>query len=287
MRTDRAIEMANRESSGSNVSVFIMTCNEEANIRRCLDSVRWSNDVVVLDSFSEDDTIGHAASYPNVRIFYRRFDDYGSQRNHGLHAVAYRNRWLLVLDADEVVEPALATELREVARRGEDVPVDVFLLRRKVFMDGRCVRWNVSYDFWLERFVRPSKVAYEGVVHEKLRFEGGYRRLTGALEHHQFSKGIDDWLARRRKYARLEAEGGPVGAASPPSAKGLFSRCTLRRRTALKALFHRMPARWAVYFAYNLFIKFAFLDGLTGLRYIFLEAYSLRLLGRQARNGKC
>jgi len=270
------------DPSGDNVSVFIMTYDEETNIERCLESVRWSDDVVILDSFSKDKTVTLAGAYPNVRIFERRFDDYSGQRNHGLHAIAYRNRWLLVVDADEVVEPGLAVEVRDVARARP--VVDVFLLRRKVFFDGRWMRWNIAYDFWIERLMRPQAVRYEGRVHEKLRFEGGYGRLRGALEHHQFAKGIDHWLGRRCQYARLEAQSAGTAYGLRPAR--LLSRDTLLRRSALKALYYRMPARWAVYLAYNLLFKFAYLGGISGLRYICLEAYSQYLVARQVKEAR-
>jgi len=261
----------------SNASVFVMTFNEEANIRRCLESVCWSNDIVILDSFSTDRTLEIAAEFPNVRIIQRRFEDYGSQRNYGLHDVEYLNPWVLVVDADEVVEPRLALEVREVAK--SDPQVDIYLVRRKVFMEGHWLRRNLANDFWIGRLMRATAVRYEGMVHEQVRFEGDYGRLEGALEHHQFTKGIDDWLARRARYARMEAEGPRADSIL----KGLRSRSTLERRAALKALYYRLPARGTLYFLYNLVVKAAFLDGRAGLRYIQLEARSQQQAARLMR----
>lgn len=117
----------------SNVSIFIITKNEEVNIARCLDSVRWSNDVVILDALSSDRTVALAASYPNVRLFSRPFTNYSDQRNYGLHSIRYRNNWVLVVDADEVVELALADEVRAIARfqppppmQQSPIPCDAF-----------------------------------------------------------------------------------------------------------------------------------------------------------------
>lgn len=266
----------------ASVSVFVMTLNEEVNIERCLDSVRWSDDVVVLDSFSEDRTTDFAARYPNVRVHQNAFAGYAEQRNFGLHEIEYRNPWVLVVDADEVVEPSLAAEIQSIAQA--ENPLNVYLVRRKVFFNGVWVKRNIANDFWIARLMRPKAVRYEGIVHEKLRFEGDYGRLTGGIEHHQFRKGIEDWLQRRSKYARLEAEAGR--RMSQAAAESLLSRNTLERRAALKALFYRLPARWAVYYLYNLLIKSAYLDGRAGLRYIYLEAYSQRRAIREARAAK-
>lgn len=273
-----------RAGKEPNISVFIMTLNEETNIERCLDSVRWSNDVVVLDSFSRDRTAELARGYSNVRIFQREFDGYSNQRNHGIHQIRYFNPWVLVLDADEVVEPMLAAELETVARRGLDWPFDVFLLRRKVFMENRWIRWNVSYDIWIARVFRPEAVHYEGLVHERLCFEGGYGCLKAAIEHHQFSKGLEDWLARRARYAKLEAEQRQSASSFLQLIWDLHNDNTLLRRAALKALFYRLPARHVVYFMYNFLFKFPYLDGKAGLRYVLLETYSQYIAQYQIRD---
>jgi glycosyltransferase involved in cell wall biosynthesis len=272
----------------SNVSVFIMTYNEEINIQRCLDAVCWSNDVAILDSYSQDRTIELACNYPNVRICHRAFDDYGRQRNYGIHEIPYRNPWLLVVDADEVVEPSLALEILAVASSGPSIDEAVFLLRRKVFLDGRWVRRSISNNFWHARLFRPDFVHYDGPVHERVCFRGDYGRLKGALEHHQFAKGIEDWKARRKRYAQMEIEscrGNP-----PPMKIGdLFTKNCLSRRAAIKSLFYRLPARWAFYFLFNVLFKFPYLDGLVGLRYLILETSSqhlARTLQKDARNAR-
>src|ERR1035437_5449910 len=244
-------------ASRANVSVFVMAYNEEVNLRRCLDSVAWSNDVVILDSHSQDRTVAIANSYLNTRV--------------------------LILDADEAVEPELSREILDLVEQDPDIAVDVFLVRRKVVLDDRRITRNSTYDFWIERLLRPRAVHYEGTVHEKLVFEGGYRRLTAAIEHHQFAKGIPQWFERRLHYARIEASGS---SAQPPIATilgDLFNRSTLVRRSALKRIFNKLPYRWLIYLIYNLVVKLTFLDGVTGLRYVLLESRSQFLQSRIRR----
>lgn len=277
-----------RPETPSNVSVFIMTLNEELVIQRCLDAVRWSDDVVILDSFSHDRTVELARAYRNVRIVQRPFDNYGSQRNYGIHHIAYKNTWVLVVDADEIVEPLLASEVLALACHRRPAESDVYLVRRKVFLNDVWLRRSISNDFWIERLIRPQAVKYVGLVHEKLCFEGSYGRLKGALEHHPFSKGTDEWLARRTRYARLEAQ-QIVNGARPCRIRDLWSSSTLVRRAAVKALFYRLPARWAFYWLYNFVFKLPYLDGIVGLRYLFLETYSQYLslsILKEARNAK-
>lgn len=260
-----------------------MTFNEEANIARCLDSVSWSNDVVVLDSFSDDRTVEIARTYDNVTIHQHEFHDYGSQRNFGLRNITYRNPWLLMIDADEAVEPELVAELCQVVSRGAEVRQNVFLMRRKVFVEDRRLKRNLEYDIWHGRFMRPAAVRFEGAVHEKPVFEGDYGLLDNALEHHPFTKGVKDWLARRCRYARIEAETAKRQSLRP---RQLLSGNVIVRRAALKRLYTRLPAKWLVYLAYNLAFKFPYLDGWRGLRYIMLETYSLILAARQGKERK-
>ena len=94
------------------ISILILTRNEENNISTCLESVKSLNDVVVLDSMSEDGTIEIARRY-GVRIYTRCFDDYASQRNYGLHNIEYKNEWILMLDADEVLDGTTLVEIEE------------------------------------------------------------------------------------------------------------------------------------------------------------------------------
>jgi hypothetical protein len=100
------------------------------------------------------------------------------------------------------------------------------------------------------------------------------------LEHHQFSKGIENWVARRCRYAKIEAEAGLAPEAALPILQGILSENPLIRMASLKALFYRLPARWFFYLIYNLIFKFPYLDGVAGLRYVFLETYSQYLAVR-------
>lgn len=271
---------AGERSKRCGISAFIMTLNEEVNIGRCLDALAWCDDIVLLDSHSTDRMVEIARSYANVRVLFRPFDNYSGQRNHGLHGVDYAHPWLLIVDADEVVGPDLAAEMRKAVTAPGVENVDAFLLRRTTYLEGRGLVRNVQAEFWLPRLVLPAAVRFRGIVHERLEYARAWRKLEGRLEHHQFDKGIDDWFARRLAYARLEAADG---VARDFRATQLASRDPLARRAALKTLFYSLPARWFVFFAYNLFIKSAFLDGRAGMKYLWLETKSQKLGVREAK----
>ena len=94
----------------ANISVLILTLNEEKNLANCLESLRWCDDVVVLDSFSIDNTKTIAQKY-GAGFFQRKFDNYANQRNYGLSDIVYKHPWILMVDADEIVPPELVHEI--------------------------------------------------------------------------------------------------------------------------------------------------------------------------------
>jgi len=268
------------EDRAFNVSVLVMTFNEEVNIARCLSSIRWSNDVVVIDSGSTDATTAIAATFPNVRLFHRPFTNFADQRNYGIHQIAYRNEWLLILDADEEIDPALQDELARL--RPDTGDASVYLVRRSVVLEDQVLRWNLTSAFWIERLFRPKHVRYVGAVHEKLLFEGAPGRLNGRIRHYQFHKGIDDWLERRARYAEMESTARSETLAGNSGVMG----GVIARRNMVKRLFYRLPARWAVYYMVSLLFSLAFLDGRKGLKYVGLEAYSQYLATRNRKHAR-
>ena len=119
------------------VSVLILTYNEEVNLVRCFASISWCDDIVVLDSYSTDRTesIARAAG---TRFVQRAFDDYASQRNFGLSKIDYKHSWVLMLDADEVVPSELKDEI-ERTLKSCDANVSLFRMRRIDYFMGRSI----------------------------------------------------------------------------------------------------------------------------------------------------
>src|SRR5665213_340697 len=101
-------------------SVLILTKDEEVNIAACLERcLAFSDDVVVLDSYSTDKTLEIAESFPGVRVLRRVFDTEWKHRNFGLHEITYRNEWVYIRDADERGTPALGEEIVETIGAAE------------------------------------------------------------------------------------------------------------------------------------------------------------------------
>src|SRR5262245_63357153 len=177
------------------VSCLVYTLNEEVNLPHCLESLRWCDDVVVVDSFSSDRTeaITRAAG---ARFVQHAFTGFGDQRNWSLDNVPLRHPWALVLDADERTTPEVVAEMAE---RLAGLPDDVVAVRmkRRFYLWGRWLRFSSLYPTWVVRLVRVGRVRYVNRGHAETHVVDG---RTESLEQVLFDenyKGLEGWWARQ------------------------------------------------------------------------------------------
>lgn len=253
------------------VSVLILTYNEAVNVGDCLRSVSWSDDLVVLDSFSTDETVAIARSL-SARVVQRRFDDYASQRNYGLQQIEYRHPWVLMLDADERVPEDLRAEMEAVVAVA---PAELCLLRcrRRDHLLGRWIRRSSGYPTWFGRLVRVGHVYAERPYNEEIRTHGAAATLRHHLDHYPFNKGFEDWISKHNRYSTMEAEFRHRTGGDPWRWRDLIARDPSRRRVALKGIVYSMPLRPAVVFAALYFVRGGLLEGRAGLTFCLLRAW--------------
>lgn len=252
------------------VSVLILTLDEEINIGACLDSVAWSDDVVVLDSLSTDATTRIAAER-GARLVSREFDNWSAHQNWAVQNITFRNPWVLYLDADERCQEELRDEIG--ARATAAAPEAAFRLRRKDIFMGRWLRHAQLYPTWLVRVFRPNRIRYERLVNPVARVDGPVGRLDGHLLHYPFSHGVSHWIARHNRYSDMEALEARKLAGTAAGAASLFSTDPNERRRAMKDIFFRLPARPGFKFLYYYAWRRGFLDGRAGLTYSVLQAF--------------
>lgn len=250
------------------ISVLILTKNEEQDLPGCLDSLTWSDDVLIIDSQSTDATAAIAAQY-QARFVIRAFDGYASQRNFGLQQ-SFKYDWILIVDADERVTESLRAGMGEFIRR---VPADVAA--------GRLQRRDIWWGRWLKhaqitplyiRLIRKGKAFYEREINEVLKVEGEVGDISGHLDHYPFSKGLSHWIDKHSRYASMEADvivNNQLG--SYRWSKALWGDSLAERRANQKAIFIRLPLRPVIKFFYMFFWRRAFLDGVQGFRYCMLQ----------------
>ena len=231
------------------LSVLILTCNEEENIQECIASVGdLAGDLLVLDSLSTDRTVTIATSL-GARIVQRQFDNYPAQRNAGLHLL--ENEWVLTVDADERLTPALREEIRSLLQT--DPPLDAYRIGRDTYFRGRKVRcWSGGS---VVRLFRRSKASYAShrLVHEELVVSGRIGTLDAPLLHYTF-RSFSQYLPKMHSFSAL-------------SAQEAFQK---GQRASWTGLFFLPPAR----FLKTYLLRGGILDGIPGLLIAGLSAYS-------------
>jgi len=253
------------------ISVLILTLNEEENLRSCLESVSWSTDIVVFDSFSTDKTV-EIAGTAGARVIQRKFDNYAAQRNAALAEVEYRNPWVLMVDADERWGQALCDEMKAAIESDAGQEYSLYHFRRKDMFCGRWLKRSTGYPTWFGRLVRLGSVEVRRDINEEYCTDGKKGYLEGHFIHYPFNKGIAHWLDRHNRYSSMEAKALVQETAGRLKLRGLFSSDPTVRRKTLKQLAFRMPCRPLLVFCYLYFFRLGLLDGIPGLTYCRLRA---------------
>ena len=252
-------------------SILILSLNEETNLDACLDSVSWCDDVVLLDSFSTDRTT-EIARRRGVRIFYRVFDDFGSQRNYALREIGFKHRWVFHLDADERFNDALRGECERVIALDCD---SAYAVPNRIIFLGHWIKHSTQYPYPQVRLTKVGEVVFAKSGHGQRedRAIRGVGTIDTPYDHLNFSKGLSQWVRRHDQYSTEEAFLAFSLRAGTFEWRSLFSRDSLVGKRALKQLQARLPARWICKFAFLYLIRRGFLDGYPGFVYCALQAF--------------
>ncbi len=184
------------------LSVITLTLNESANIGECLESVRWADEIIIVDSGSTDGTLETARRYTE-KIFTIDWPGYGAARNFALAQAT--GDWVLWLDADERVTPELGEEIRGLLR-GEDIPVAGFAVGRRAYFLGRWIRHCGWYPSRVVRLFRRERGRFtESRVHEQLRLDGPVQGTRHDLLHFT-DPNLRHYLTKFNRYTTLGAE---------------------------------------------------------------------------------
>jgi len=245
-------------------SVFIQTLNEEKNLPRCLDSLKWSDDIVVLDSISSDRTEEIAKSY-GARFFQRPYDGRANNQNWAVNNIKFKHEWVWYVDADEVTPPELAEEILRITSDETRKEVCYFVHRNNMFM-GRplkhCCREIIA------RLWKPSCMSWERGANPIANINGESGFLKNRFDHYFFSKGFADWINRHNKYSTYESiETLKALGENNFKISELFSSNPVIRRNAQKQLSYRLPCRPLFRFLHMYVWCGGFLDGKPGLIY--------------------
>lgn len=252
------------------ISVLILTLNEEENIERCLTSLNWCNDIVLLDSYSCDATEQIANKY-SVRFIQRKFDNYASQRNYGLKSIQYKNKWLLMIDADEEVPADLADDMQLVVDDNES-EFSLYRMRRKDYFMGRWIKRSSGYPTWFGRLMRIENAWIERDINEEFHTDGKVGFLQNHLNHYPFNKGLSEWLNKHNRYSSMEALHRLTNDKDKFNWSYLMSSDPQQRRIIVKQLFYALPMRPVFTFLALYLVRGGLFEGKAGFVFSSLRA---------------
>ncbi|MFH1800868.1 MAG: glycosyltransferase family 2 protein [Candidatus Omnitrophota bacterium] len=243
------------------LSAVLITLNEERKLPECLRRLAFADEIVVVDSCSEDQTV-QIAEKAGAKVFQRTFDSFSGQKNYGIQMAG--GDWILLIDADELVTPELRDEILSAIRSQEYR--SAFTLRRVNQIFGAVLRHGASGEDHPIRLVRKGAGVFEGLVHEKLRIEGEIGDLRGELTHITYQT-LEEYFLKFNQFSSLDAREFLRQERKPPSWLQILVK----------------PA--AEFFFYYI-VKAGFLDGWPGFQYQVLSSFYVFIKHAKAKNLK-
>ena len=249
------------------LSLIVITRDAAVDLAACIASAPFAAETVVVDSGSRDDTVA-VARRAGARVVDHAFEGYGAQKNFAVAQATHD--WVLCIDADERVSPALANAIRALFATGAPAAAGYAMARRNRFL-GRWLSHGEGYPDWIVRLFDRRRARWSSDnVHEKVVADGPVARVGGDLMHAS-AESIDAYIAKQNRYTTMQAE---AMHASGETASAL------RLATSPAARFFRFYV-----------VKLGFLDGAAGFAHIaigafasFLKYAKLRALAGRAKD---
>lgn len=269
-------------SSKLSICTIVLTFNEEANIRPCLESaLELSDDIFLVDSFSTDRTVEIARRFTD-KVYQNPWIDWAEQRNWALDNLPLSHEWVFFLDADERVTPEFAAELSQLLAQ---VPQEVAGLNVhfRFFFLGRPLKYAYESPPVLRLLRRGRGYWYTEGAREYARLQGNTLSIKSKLDHRD-EKGLAAWSVKQTGNAlrELHLRQDSLSPVRNPLHQNDVYETEERpiRRWLRKRFWERLPFLWRAfpYFCYRYFLKGGIFDGKAGFAYCFLHALWYPLL---------
>lgn len=251
------------ETPGPNrekITVIIPCQNEESNIAACLESVKWADEILVVDSFSNDATVEIARRYTD-RILQHEYINYAAQNSWAIPQATHD--WVLIVDSDERVNPPLRDEIIELLREGPQK--EGYRMYRDNYLFNQLIKHTGWGGDCVLRLFRRDQARYvEKRVHAEIKMQDS-GLLRGRLTHYSVSD-MSSWVKKINRYSSWKAQ--------DKSERGV--------RLPLLHLFFRPPMR----FAKDFFLRRGFLDGWRGFLIASMSAFAELIMSAKLIQGK-
>lgn len=232
----------------SKLSVCIVTHNEEHNILNCLNSVKWANEIIVVDSFSADNTVSIAKNFAtNVKVVSNKWEGCGIQKQFATNLAT--NEWILILDADEILSFELQKEIKNTL---ENPLAEGYIIPFKSYYCNKQIRFGDWLgESHLRLFKKASAYVVPRLIHFRIELKGKTKKLKGYIHHYSFPN-LEKVLHKVNQYSTDGA---------------VFLHSKGKKCGLLKAI-----ARGTFAFIRGYILKLGFLDGKEGLLLAFSNA---------------
>jgi glycosyltransferase involved in cell wall biosynthesis len=260
------------------LSVIVPIKNEAENLPRCLSCMQWADEIFVVDSLSTDGSAEIAERHGAKVVQFHFNGTWPKKKNWALENIPFRNEWVFILDADEVLPAAAEKEVAEaIAKAG---PIAGYWINRRFFFLGRWLKHSY-YPNWNLRLFRHSLGRYEKLtgadtrsgdneVHEHVVVQGPTARLRTEMDHYAFPS-VEVFIEKHNRYSNWEARVAADKFLGQNS--GELSHAPVERRRRLKMLSQRLPFRPLMRFLYIYVWQKGFLDGRDGYYFARLHAF--------------
>ena len=255
----------------SDITVIILTKNEEKNIQKCISSAKQiAKRIIVLDSGSTDRTI-EIAQINGAETVYHEWLGYAAQFNWALDNMNIDTEWVFRLDADEQITNELGKEICSSLSGNDGLEYNAFSMRWQMYFMGKRLKHGGTHKTYVTRLFRYGKARVEDKnMDERFIVEGKIKQLKNDFIHFDY-KGLNEWLIKHIKYSDLEIQS--------------YSGNTINRELTTiqqqkRGVYYKLPMfiRARFYYWYRYYIQLGFLDGKAGKIFIYLQAYWYRFI---------
>ena len=269
------------------LSLIVPCKNEENNLRRCLESVKWINEVFVVDSKSKDGTEKIALDFGAQVVQFEYSGGWPKKKNWALENLAFSNEWVLILDADECLPPEAEKEFNKIVC-DPNPEHDGYWINRRYFFLGKALKhayfpnWNLRlFKHKLGRYEKITDVdtnSGDNEVHEHVVVRGSTGKLKSIMDHHAFPT-IESFVEKHNRYSNWEA----IVESSTEDDEESLQHSQVKGKRRLRRLFRKLPFRPTLRFLYVYLWQGGIFDGWEGYVFARLHAQYEFLSAAKAR----